>query len=350
MNGSVPGPGNGTTARVVVRTDVELIDASGRRLRCDAYVDAPIPADPGLLLPVVGSYALQGQPRSDYLIGSAGPLMRRRFVEDLADAERFELRGDLPADNRILEHEIGSPEDEVPSLGFQWHPDGLKILVTGDDPPRIAGRRSTRGYDVSGVVEAARAIRLRAWTNLIQRPDGVYRAAPVPSIRVTQTGYGGWDVSHQIVDAPVDREMAFSITRVEEANAWIRILRHSDLGRGVGGVETYERELLPSGPSDLELIVAARAPAVARVGALDPIGLTSDLIHSWHDAANAAEIVAGEGVAGAVRVGSSMARLVTYLGTAAPDYSGLADLRRLCRRVGMEIGMLGHPEPERPAP
>jgi hypothetical protein len=334
----------------VVKTDVELIDTSGRRLRCDAFVDAPIPADPGLRLPVVGSYALSGQQRSDYLSGSSGLLMRRRLVEDVADAERFELRGDLPADNRILEHEIGSPEDEVPSLGFQWHPDGLKILVSGGDPPRIAGRRSTKGYDLSGVEEAARAIRLRAWTNLIQRPDGIYRAAPVPSIRVTQTGYGGWDVSHQIVDAPVDREMVFSITRVEEANAWIRILRHSDLGRGVGGVETYEPDLLPSGPSDLELIVAARAPAVAGVRALDPIGLPSDLIHSWHDAANAPEIVDGEGVAGAVRVGSSVARLVTYLGSAAPDYSGLVDLQRLCRRVGMEIGLLPRLLPEGPAP
>lgn len=350
MRGSVPVPGNGTTARVVVRTDVELIDASGRRLRCDAYVDAPIPADPGLLLPVVGSYELKGQQRSDYLSGSAGLLLRRRLAEDVADAERFELRGDVPADNRILDHEIGSPDDEVPPPGFRWHPDGLKILVSGDDPPRIAGRRSTRGYDLSGAAEAARAIRLQAWNSLIQRPDGVYRAAPVPSIQVVQTGYGGWSVSHEIVDAPVAHEMSFTIGRVEVANAWMRILRHSEFGRGVGGIETYEPDLLTSGPSDLELIVAARAPVVAGVRALDPIGLTSDLIHSWHDAANAAEIVAGEGVAGAVRVGSGMARLVTYLGTAAPDYSGLVDLQRLCRRVGMEIGLLHHPEPGGPAP
>lgn len=350
MSGSVPASGNGPIARVLVKTTADMIDRWGRRLRCDAYIDASIPADPDLLLPVVGNYGLSGQPRSDYLIGSGGLPMRRRHIDDLADAERFQIRGALPAENRIFDYEIGSPADEVPSHLYMRHTEGLTIAVSGDDPPRIAGRRSTKGCDLSEVAEAARAVRKQAWNSLIQRPDGVYRVAPVPCIRITQCGYGGWSVSHEVVDKPVVDEMSFTISRVDAANAFMGILRHSEYGPGVEGVSTYDLDLLPRGPSDLERIVAARAPAVAAVRALDPSGLRSDLIHSWHDAANAADIVDGEGVPGAVRVGSSVARLVAHLGSTAPDYSGLFDLQRLCRRMGMEIGRLTPDPPRAPAP
>jgi hypothetical protein len=346
----------GPTARVMVMTHADVVDPAGRRLRGDLFVDALVPADPDRSLPTVGSYAPYREVlRSDYLADLEGGLLRRRWIDHVRQAERFALPGGVAApDSRIFDYEMTHDEREIPPFvvgdaDAPWSTDhGLKVLVLGDEPPRISGRRTTKGYDLSAVLATAAATRASARDRLVQRPDGMYVSTPAPCIRLHQTGYGGCQVTSETVDPPVVDELMFSIGRVDEANAFGRVLLHSEYGTAVRNVVNIEPTLLPAGPSDLERIAAARAPAVAAVRWLDPFLLPSDLVHAWHDATVARSIVAEEGLSGAVRVLEGVVRLIEHQRQVAPDYSGGFDLERLRLRTVFEIGLLPRPAIEGP--
>lgn len=343
-------------ARVLVKTHADVVDPMGRRLRGSLFVDAPVPSDPERSLPIVGNYAPYREDlRSDYVRADEGLLLRRRWIDHVRHSEVFDLPGGVAAaDNRIFDHEMSPFErDDVPFVvgdaDSPWsHESGLKVLIVGDGPARISGRRSTKGYDLSAVHAWAADTRATAWRHLLQRPDGLYHPAPAPSIRLHQTGYAGWQVISEIVEQPVDDEMTFSIDRVEEANLFGRLLRHADWGTAVQGVVNIEPGLLPPGPSDLERIAAARAPSVAAIRSLDPFHLPSDLVGAWHDAAGAGSIVAEEGLIGAVRVLEGVVRLIDHQKIVAPDYSSGFDLERLRMRTVFEIERLPRPAAEGP--
>lgn len=345
----------GASSRVLVKTHADVVDPAGRRFRGDLFVDALVPSDPDRVLPTVGSFApYRENLRSDYLGRPGGGLLRRRWIDHVRHAEQFDLPGGVAEpDNRIFDYEMVPYEPEGPSFAFgddgPWSNDpDLRILVVGDAPPRISGRRSSKGYDFSALHAMVVATRASARDQLLQRPDGLYHPAPAPCIRLRQDGYAGWRVEAEIVEKPVVDELMFSIDRIEEANAFGRLLRHSDWGTAVQGVVTLDPSLLPRGPSDLERIAVARAPAVAAIRSLDPLHLPSDLVHAWHDAAGAPAIVAAEGLAGAVRVLEGVVRLIAHQKRIAPDYSGGFDLERLCMRTSFEIEMLPRPAVEAP--
>jgi len=346
----------GPVSRVVVKTDAYVVDPSGRRLKGDLFVDALVPSDPDRSIPIVGSFAPNAERlRSDYLGRIEGRLLRRRWNDHVRHAARFELPGGVEtADNRVFDYEMPSfdPEAVPPRIGESdapWNRDGdLKIMVAGDAAPRISGRRTTNGYDLSAVHETVAATRASAREHLLQRPDGLYVSAPTPCIRLHQHGYGGCQVTSEVVEHAVADELMFSIARVDEADAFARRLLHSDYGTTVRGVVLVEPSLLPPGPSDLERIAIARAPEVAAIRSLDPFQLPSELVHAWHDAAGAPAIVAEEGLPGAVRIMEGVVRLIAHQKRVAPDYSGGFDLERLRMRTAFEIDLLPRPAVEGP--
>lgn len=350
----------GPVSRVVVKTEAYVRDPAGRRLRGDLFVDALVPSDPDRSIPIVGSFASNAEHlRSDYLSRPEGRLkgwlLRRRGIDCVRHAERFELPGSVEtADNQVFDYELptwttAAIPPHVQGPAFLWNQDDdLKVLVMGDAEPRISGRRTTKGYDFSAVHETAAATRASAREHLLQRPDGLYVSAPTPCIRLHQSGYGGWQIAAEVVNHTVADEMMFSIDRVDEADAFARRLRHSDYGTTVRGVVLVERALLPPGPSDLERIAIARAPEVAAIRSLDPFQLPSELVHAWHDAAGAPAIVAEEGLPGAVRIMDGVVRLIAHQKRVAPDYSGGFDLERLRMRTVFEIDLLPRPAVEGP--
>lgn len=347
---------NAPSCRVVVKTDAYVVDPAGRRLRGDLFVDALVPSDPDRTLPTVGSFAPYDENlRSDYLGRSEGMLLRRRWIDHVQHAEGFDLPGGVvAADNRVFDYELPTfdPERRPPRIGDEDVPwsliNNLRVLVLGDAPARISGCGSTKGYDFMAVHETVAGVRASAREHMLQRPDGLYVSAPTPCVRLHQTGYGGWQVTSEVVDKPVTNELMFSIDRVDEADAFARRLRNFEYGGNVRGVVLAQPALLPPGPTDLERIAVARAPEVAAIRSLDPFQLSSDLVHAWHDAVGAPAIVAAEGLAGAVRVLEGVARLIEHQKRVAPDYSGGFDLERLHMRTAFEIELLQGPSVEGP--
>jgi hypothetical protein len=287
--------------------------AGGRGWRVPMAVEASAPRDPAAAIPTLAVCTLRGaydepeEDRTTYLDSGGRVLVQLRDPNGHLAAARSKL---LPAvhalpyfrRSHLEQGHIPPRHHAIDGEAVRTYPHVAYVPLDGT--LQIEGGAE---LDVAPILQAAARARDLAVSSLLLRPEGWFTVGALPHWSVYV--YGDRKALMLTDRAHASIGNTFAVDRYREA------ADHAERVYGAGFETIGELHELAPGriplfETDLVKLACRLGDNAARFLADQVVGMEGDLVQSWHEAANARDLVAAEGMSAAYRVLTACERLL----------------------------------------